>query len=75
MIKSDALKAPISTRMIPAIQMTSNRVLSEVTKVLQSNESIPLNEPFTIDLVAVRQPIGSGKSLKVLDYNKDYNKE
>ncbi len=75
MIKSDALKAPISTRMIPAIQMTSNRVLSEVTKVLQSNENIPLNEPFTIDLVAVRQPIGSGKSLKVLDYNKDYNKE
>jgi ferredoxin len=71
MIKSDALKAPISTRMIPAIQMTSNRVLSEVTKVLQSNENIPLNESFTIDLVAVRQPIGSGKSLKVLDYNKD----
>jgi hypothetical protein len=54
------------------IQMSSNKVLSEVTKVFQSNEHIPLNESFTIDIVAVRQPTGSGKrSLKVLDYSKD----
>ena len=72
MISSDALKTPISNRLIPAIQMTSNKILSEVTKVLQSNKNIPLDESFIIDLVAVRQPTGSGKtSIKLLDYNKD----
>jgi hypothetical protein len=71
MITSDALKASISTRLLPAIQMTSNKVLSEVTKVLQSNENIPLDQSFVIDVAAMKSPTGSGKSLKVLDYAKD----
>ena len=75
MIRSSELKSPISTQLLPAIQMTSNRVMSEITKVLQSNENIPLDQSFTVDVVAVRQPTGSGKkhstSLKVLDYSKD----
>ena len=40
MVRSTALKSPISTRLIPSIQMTSNKVLGEITKVLQSNEEI-----------------------------------
>ena len=79
MVRSDALKAPISTRLVPVIQMSANKVLTKVTKVtkvLQSNENIPFNQSFTIDIVPVRQPTGSGKtknctSLKVLDYSKD----
>ena len=75
MIRSAALKTPISTRLLPAIQMTSNKVLAEVTKVLQSNEHIPLDQSFTVDVVAIKQPTGSGKvnkkSLRVLDYAKD----
>ena len=51
--------------------MTSNKVLAEVTKVLQSNEHIPSDQSFTVDVVAIKQPTGSGKSLKVLDYCKD----
>ena len=75
MIRSAALKTPISTRLLPAIQMTSNKALAEVTKVLQSNEHIPLDQSFTVDVVAIKQPTGSGKvnkkSLRVLDYAKD----
>lgn len=76
MVRSDAPKTPISTRLIPMIQMNSDKVLAEITKVLQSNENIPLDESFTIDIVAARQPTGSGNkknntSLKVLDYSKD----
>ena len=41
MVRSSALKAPISTRLIPSAQMTSSKVLGEITKVLQSNEEIP----------------------------------
>ena len=44
MVRSSALKAPISTRLIPSAQMTSSKVLGEITKVLQSNEEIPLDQ-------------------------------
>ena len=74
MVKSDALKAPISTRLLPVIQLSANKVLAVVTKMLQSNKNIPLDQSFTIDIVAVRKPAGSGEnstSIKVLDYNKD----
>ena len=71
MVRSSALKSPISTRLIPSVQMTSSKVLSEITKVLQSNEEIPLDKSFTIDIIGVKAPTGSGKSLKVLDYSKD----
>ena len=37
----------------------------------QSNENIPLDESFSIDVVAVGQPTGSGNPLQVLDYTKD----
>ena len=64
MVRSSALKAPISTKLIPSVQATSNKVLGEITKVLQSNEDVPL-------VIGVKAPTGSGKSLKVLDYSKD----
>ena len=51
--------------------MTSNKVLGEITKVLQSNEEIPLDQSFVIDIIGVKAPTGSGKSLKVLNYAKD----
>ena len=71
MVRSSALKAPISTRLIPSAQITWNKVLGEITKVFQSNEEIPLDQSFTIDIIGVKAPTGSGKSLKVLDYSKD----
>ena len=54
--------------------MTAAKVMSEITKVLQSNENIPLDQLFIIDVVAIKSLTGSGKnstSLKVLDYSKD----
>ena len=71
MVRSSALKSPISTRLIPSVQMASNKVLGEITKVLESNEEIPLDQSFTVDIIGVKAPTGSGKSLKVLDYSKD----
>ena len=71
MVRSSALKSPISTRLIPSVQMTPNKVLGEITKVLQSNEEIPLDQSFVIDIIGVKAPTGSRKSLKVLDYSKD----
>ena len=76
MISSTALKTPISTKLLPSREITSPRILTESGKVLQSNDEIPLDHSFTIDVVSTRAPRGSGKvtkkmSLKVLDYSKD----
>ena len=76
MISSTALKTPISTKLLPSRQITFPRILIEIGKVLQSNDEIPLDRSFTIDVVSIRTPRGSGKvtqktSLKVLDYSKD----
>ena len=55
MIRSAALKTPIiSTQLLPAIQMTANKILAEVTKVLQSNKHIPFDQSFTVDVVAIK---------------------
>ena len=54
MICSSALKSPISTRLTPSAQMTSNKVLGEITKVLQSNEEIPLDQFFVIDIIDIK---------------------
>ena len=72
MVRSDALNVDD----LPVLQITPTKVLAEVSKVLQSNDQIPLDQSFTVDIVAVRHPRGSGKnknakSIKVLDYNKD----
>jgi hypothetical protein len=50
--------------------MTLNKVLGEITKVLQSNEEIPLDQSFTVNIIGVKAPTGSG-ACKVLDYAKD----
>ena len=74
-VRTDALKTPFSTRLILVIQMSSNKVLAEVTKVVQSNGKIPLDEWFTIGkslyIIGVKASTGSGKSLEVQDYAKD----
>ena len=56
MVRLSALKSPISTRLIPSVQMTPNKVLGEITKVLQSNEEIPLDQSFVIDIIGVKAP-------------------
>ncbi len=50
MVRSSALKYPISTRLILSVQMTSSKVLGKITKVLQSNQEIPLDQSFTINI-------------------------
>ena len=48
-IRSDVLKAPISTRLLLSLQMTAAKVMSEITKVLQSNKKIfPLTSHWSL---------------------------
>ena len=75
MVTSSALKSLISTRVVSSGDMSARQVLDQIGKVLQSNEEIPLDRSFTIGVVGLKSPRGSGKmknskALKVLDYTK-----
>ena len=61
-LRSDQLQTPISIPFLPLEKLTTEKVLSHVEKVVQSNEEFRLNDTVTIDIIRVETPQGSGRS-------------
>ena len=61
-LRSDQLQTPISIPFCSVGELTTEKVLSHVEKVIQSNEEFRLNNTVNIDLIHVEMPKGSGKS-------------
>ena len=61
-LRSDQLDTPISIPFLPVERLTTERVFSQIERVLQSNEEFRLNDTVTIDIIHVATPQGSGKS-------------
>ena len=61
-LRSDQLQTPISIPFLPLEKLTTEKVLSHVEKVVQSNEEFRLNDTVTIDIIHVETPQGSGRS-------------
>ena len=61
-LRSDQLQSPISIPFLPLEKLTTEKVLSYVEKVVQSNEEFRLNDTVTVDIIHVEMPQGSGKS-------------
>ena len=61
-LSSNQLQAPISLPFCPLEELTTEKVLSQVEKVVQSNEEFRLNDTVNIDIIRVEMPQGSGKS-------------
>ena len=76
-LRSDQLQTPISIPFLPLEKLTTEKVLSHVEKVVQSNEEFRLNDTVTIDIIHVEMPQGSGKSrLKRTTYDiREYLKK
>ena len=71
MLTSDSLKKPLSTRLVPVQEQTPSLMLAEISKVLQSEENISFDDTLTVDVVALKAPIGRGRqNYKVLNYGK-----
>ena len=60
-LRSDQLQTPIAIPFLPLEKLTTEKVLSHVEKVVQSNEEFRLNDTVTIDIIHVEMPQGSGK--------------
>ena len=61
-LRSDQLDTPISIPFLPVEQLTTERVFSQIERVIQSNQEFRLNDTVIIDINHVKAPEGSGKS-------------
>ena len=73
-LSSKQLQAPISIPFCSLEELTTEKVLSHVEKVVQSNEEFRLNTTVNIDLIRVEMPQGSGRlkrtTLNIRDHLK-----
>ena len=73
-LRSDQLQTPISIPFLPLEELTTERILSNVEKVVQSNEDFRLNDTVTVDIIRVEMPRGSGRlkrtTLNIRDHLK-----
>ena len=61
-LSSDQLQTPIALPFCPLEELTTEKVLARVEKVVQSNEEFRLNNTVNIDVIRVEMPRGSGRS-------------
>ena len=76
-LRSEQLDTPISLPFLTVEQLNTERVFSQIERVIQSNQEFRLNDTVIIDINHVKTPEGSGKSkLKRTTLNiRDYLKE
>ena len=61
-LRSEQLDTPISLPFMDVEQLTTERVFSQIERVIQSNQDFRLNDTVTVDIIHVETPQGSGKS-------------
>ena len=66
-LRSTQLNTPISLPFMPLLQLTPERVFSQIERVIQSNRDFRLNDTVVVDIVHVEAPQGSGRKRTILD--------
>ena len=74
-LSSKQLQSPISIPFCSLEELTTEKVLSHVEKVVQSNEEFRLNTTVNIDLIRVEMPQGSGRSKRTTLNIRDHLKK
>ena len=71
-LRSDQLDTPISIPFMPVIQLTPEKVFSQIERVIQSNRDFRLNDTVVVDIIHVEAPQGSGRSKRTILNIKDF---
>ena len=71
-LRSDQLDTHISMPFMPVIQLTPERVFSQIERVIQSNRDFRLNDTVVVDIIHVEAPQGSGRSKRDVLNIKDF---
>ena len=74
-LSSKQLQTPIAIPFCSLEELTTEKVLSHVEKVVQSNEEFRLNNTVNIDLIRVEMPYGSGRRKRDIVNIRDYLKK
>ena len=74
-LRSDQLQTPISIPFLPVEKLTTEKVLSHIEKVIQSNEDFRLNHTVTVDIIHGETPQGSGRSKRTTLNIREYLKK
>ena len=61
-LRSEQLETPISLPFMTVEELTTEKVFSQIERVIQSNQEFRLNDTVTIDINHVKTPEGSGKT-------------
>ena len=70
-INANELDRPISTNLRLVRDMTVDVLVACIVKVLQSKDTITLDEGFFVNIVKIRRPTGSGRNRKVVNADVD----
>ena len=71
-LRSEQLDTPISIPFMAVEQLTTERVFSQIERVIQSNRDFRLNDTVTVDIIHVEAPQGSGRSKRDVLNIKEY---
>ena len=71
-LRSEQLDTPISMPFMTVEQLSTERVFSQIERVIQSNRDFRLNDTVTIDIIHVEAPQGSGRSKRDVLNIKDF---
>ena len=71
-LRSEQLDTPISMPFMVVEQLTTERIFSQIERVIQSNRDFRLNDTVTVDIIHVEAPQGSGRSKRATLNIRDY---
>ena len=74
-LQSNQLQYPISLPFCSLEELTTEKVFSQVEKVVQSNEEFRLNDAVNIDILRVEMPQGSGRNRRTTYDLREYLKK
>ena len=74
-LRSTQLDTPISLPFMPVIQLTPERIFSQIERVIQSNHNFRLNDTVVVDIVHIEIPQGSGSKRIHLDIEEFLHKK
>ena len=74
-LRSEQLETPISLPFMTVDDLTTERVFSQIERVIQSNQEFRLNDTVTIDINHVKTPEGRGKKKRTSFNIRDHLKE
>ena len=74
-LRSEQLETPISLPFMTVEELTTEKVFSQIERVIQSNQEFRLNDTVTIDINHVKTPEGRGKSKRTTLNIRDHLKK